>query len=67
MEEDCLIVSVQANGRGIDSRDHQKVFERFQQVGNQFGGEIWVASELNKGATFTFRIPAASDPETNSE
>jgi signal transduction histidine kinase len=38
-EEDCLIVSVQDNGRGIDLRDHQKIFERFQQVGNQVIGK----------------------------
>jgi len=84
-EEGCLKVSVRDNGVGIDPRDHQKIFERFRQVGNQmsgkpkgsglglpicteiinqFGGEIWVDSELYKGATFTFRIPAASGLDT---
>ena len=88
VEENYLVVSVQDNGGGIDSRDHQKVFERFQQVGNQvsgkpkgsglglpickeiisqFGGDIWVDSQLEKGATFTFRIPVASDPGPNTE
>jgi Na+/proline symporter/signal transduction histidine kinase len=79
-EEDSLVVSVHDNGGGIDPQDHEKIFERFQQVDNQmsgkprgsglglpicteiirqFGGKIWVESELTEGATFTFRIPVA--------
>jgi len=81
IEEAYLNVSVRDNGPGIAPRDHQKVFERFQQVGSQmkgkpkgtglglpicmeiihhFDGELWVDSQLNKGATFAFRIPIAS-------
>jgi Na+/proline symporter/signal transduction histidine kinase len=81
VEEGYLNVSVRDNGPGIDPRDHQKVFERFQQVGSQmkgkpkgtglglpicleiihhFCGELWVDSQLHKGATFTFRIPVVS-------
>jgi signal transduction histidine kinase len=82
-EEGYLKVSVRDNGIGIDPGDHEKVFERFRQVGNQmsgkprgsglglpicteiinqFDGEIWVESQLKQGATFSFRIPAASGP-----
>jgi len=81
IEEGYLNVSVRDNGPGIAPSDHQKVFERFQQVGSQmkgkpkgtglglpicmeiihhFDGELWVDSQLNKGATFAFRIPIAS-------
>ena len=81
IEKGNLNVSVRDNGIGIDPCDHQKVFDRFQQVGSQmkgkpkgtglglpicmeiihhFDGELWVDSQLNKGATFAFRIPIAS-------
>ncbi len=87
-EKNHLVVNVQDNGAGIDPLDHEKIFERFQQVGNQasgkpkgsglglpicteiirqFGGEIRVESQLTKGATFTFRIPAAPASSASNE
>jgi Na+/proline symporter/nitrogen-specific signal transduction histidine kinase len=79
-EDGALRVDVRDNGNGIDPKDHNRIFERFQQAGNtltekpagtglglpisreilrHFNGEIWVESEAGKGATFSFRIPAA--------
>jgi len=39
IEEAYLNVSVRDNGPGIAPSDHQKVFERFQQVGSQMKGK----------------------------
>ena len=35
-----------------------------REILRHFGGEIWVDSELGKGATFSFRIPEVSGRET---
>ena len=37
------------------------------EIINQFDGEIWVESQLKQGATFSFRIPAASSPGVTND
>jgi len=73
-------VDVIDNGVGVAPEHHERIFEKFRQVGDtltdrpqgtglglpisrqivrHLGGDLWVESELGRGAIFRFTLPLA--------
>jgi Na+/proline symporter/nitrogen-specific signal transduction histidine kinase len=69
------------NGVGIAPEHHERIFEKFRQVGDtltdrpqgtglglpisrqivrHLGGELWVESDIGRGAIFSFTLPVAT-------
>ena len=71
-------VSVADQGKGIDAADQQRIFGRFERVGegggaglglaiarrlaNSMGGDISLISAPGKGAQFTLSLPSSGSP-----
>ena len=70
--EDTILIRIRDTGKGISSRDLDKIFNIYfttkedgtgiglsiaQQIISQHNGTMTVTSEENKGTTFTINLP----------
>ena len=72
-----VLVAVRDSGPGVEEADLERIFEAFysskpsglgmglsisRSIVEAHGGKLWATSELRKGATFQFTLPAGQTP-----